>query len=500
MVYKNKISPSLVLRVLCTGFLFGIFISSFVFRDDGSVSVIALSISIIGATLIAFFCFRKLQLDLITLMLVLVAALLTGFYLFSISFPTDKSVASITGDNVRVEGTVLHVKRTDTKQQLRLDYLTINDASYEDRILVFSPLFPRLQYGDRVAVRCDLQAPEPFDGFAYDKFLATKGVYAICFTTSPPLVIDEDMGHPLKAILMQARNGTISVIDKTFGEPHGSLLAGLLLGEQRFTNAWDDLFLKTGTTHIVAASGYNVAVVTFVLFGLLASLGVRRQRAFTIIMFGILAYVFLAGAEAPVIRAGIMGSLVLLARQLGRSSTMLNVLLLTGSVMLFVSPLLLRYDVGFQLSIISTVALIYFSPYVDRGLEFIPKKYEIREALTATLTATFFTLPIVFLSFGRLAIIAPFVNLLILPVLPYTMVFGAVSVFGGIFSSSVGAFLSGPAWALLGYMLWVIKSMAELPFASFEIPPVLFVPLAILSTIIICLVWYRLSKKATKKS
>ncbi|MFH1632273.1 MAG: ComEC/Rec2 family competence protein [bacterium] len=488
-------TPSITLRTICIGFLVGIGFGSFAYVDDGSISSVAIIALLIIESAAGFFYLRRKQLDWITLGLILIAATLSGLYQYGESFPTAESIASIAGTTERIEGTVVHVKRTDSSQQLRLNDISVGEASYEDRVLVFSPLFPRFEYGDRVTVRCNLDAPEPFEGFDYDRFLAAKKIYATCFTYSSPMIVEEDQGHPVKAVLMQARTRTIDIIDSTFGEPHGSLLAGLLLGEQRFTDAWDELFLKTGTTHIVAASGYNVAVVTFVLFGLLASFGVRRQHAFSILMAGIIAYIFLAGAEAPVIRAGIMGALVLVARQLGRSSTMINVLLLTGSAMLYVNPRLLIDDVGFQLSIVSTVALIYFAPHVDRRLKFIPEKFQIRESIVATLAATFFTLPIIFLSFGRLAIIAPFVNLLILPVLPFTMAFGAVAVAGGIIGSTVGSFLAGPAWALLGYMLWVVKSMAALPFSAFEIPPVLLIPLAILSTLIIALVWRRLSRR-----
>jgi competence protein ComEC len=267
-------------------------------------------------------------------------------------------------------------------------------------------------------------------------------------------------------VLARVHDGVVEKIDKTFGDPHAALLAGLLLGDQRFSDAWEEKFQATGTTHIVAASGYNVTVVSFILFGFLVYFGVRRQQAYGILLVGIIAYVFLAGGDAPVVRAGVMGSLVLTSKQLGRKTTMTNVLLLAAVLMLIPEPRLLRDDVGFQLSMLATIGLIYFAPTVDKWFSFVPKTFTLRESLSATVAATIFTLPIILFSFGNLSLVSPIANLLILPVIPYAMAFGAIALVIGFVSAPVGALAAGPAWALLTYVLWVIESLASLPFVN----------------------------------
>ena len=481
--------------------MLGILAASYIYAFDGSISPVVVMVTVMTAAAGAFFYFRQFRSDhRLLLSLIALAGLLLGLLIYGLSFPSINSVAYVTGSDARLSGTVVKARVAGSYQQLMLDEILLDDHARQDRLLVFAPLFPELRYGDRIVLPCELEAPEPYEGFRYDRFLASKDIYATCFTHDAPLRIATDQGNPVKAVLMDLRGGIIESIDKTFGEPHGSLLAGLLLGEQRFTEEWEEAFLQTGTTHIVAASGYNVSVVMFVAFGILTYLGIRRQRAFGFLLTAIVAYMMLAGAEAPVVRAGIMGVLVLISRQLGRKSAMTNVLLLTAAGMLFINPRLLRDDVGFQLSMLSTVALIYFAPYLGQRFKFIPEAYTIRESLTATLSATLFTLPVVFLNFARLSVVGPFANLLILPLVPYAMWFGGLAVLLGFAWQSLGAIMSGPAWALLSLILWVAESMAALPFSSFELPQLAIYPLAIISSCLIVILWKRFSSATVQPS
>lgn len=466
-------------------------VASFLFSFDGDFSPAIL----IGICFVIFagsiFLFRRFfGFDRILLSAFVLIGFLLGIFAYSLSFPSAQSVAHLTGDSVRVEGVVVHAGPSSSGQKLTLSQLWIDDVSAKDRIVMYVPAFPDWSYGDRIVSRCTLEAPESFDGFAYDRYLAARNVYATCFVRSAPVKIAAGEGGAIKGSLMTAREAIISHMDQTFGEPHASLLAGLILGEQRFREEWEEAFVATGTTHIVAASGYNVAVVTMILSVFLFSVGVKRGQAFTLLVVGIVVYVFLAGAEPPVVRAGIMGMLILLSHQSGRKTSMLNILLLTAVVMLVVNPRLLRDDVGFQLSMLSTVALIYLAPALEKKFSFIPKGFGLRESFTATIAATLITLPIVFLSFQQLSLISPLTNLLVLPVIPYAMAFGALATAVSFLApTAIASVFAGPAWALLSLVLVITSTMAEIPFAHIQIAPTLLYPLAGASVMIIYFVW-----------
>ena len=222
--------------------------------------------------------------------------------------------------------------------------------------------------------------------------------------------------------------------------------------------------VNTGTLHIVAASGFNVMIVASVLMKTFAKL---LPRGWAIVggVVGIVVYVLLSGASASVVRAGIMGSLTLMAYYLGRPAEARRLLWVTGAIMLLINPLLIL-DIGFQLSFAATAGLLYIEPGMQElqgsvlckkpknslqrtdpcnGIQMILANY-----LYPTLAATIATLPIILWHFGRVSWISPLVNVLVLPIVPLIMGMCALTLIGG----QVVAWLTYP---LLAYMVWVIK-------------------------------------------
>ncbi len=378
------------------------------------------------------------------------------------SGPDADSVARLVGSERTVEGTIVLRDTSEDGQRLTLGALVVDGVPASDRVLASVPLEPRLAPGDRIALSCALRQPEAFDSFAYDRYLAARNVYATCRTFGEPFVVALAFDTSWRTAMLRSREAMIARIESAFGEPHAALLSGLLFGTSRFSDAWNERFAMTGTSHLVAASGYNVAVVSSLLLTTLISLGLWRRHAFALILVGLAAYAVLAGAEPPVVRAAVMGALVVVARQTGRRTTMRNIFLLAVAVMLAHEPRLLRDDVGFQLSVAATAGLLVWARPLERKLTFITPFLGVRAALAATLAATASTLPILVTSFGRLSLVAPIANLLVLPMVPFAMGLGA-------FGAAFGSAAAWPAWLLLTTMLEVIALLARVPFAAFAV-------------------------------
>ena len=250
--------------------------------------------------------------------------------------------------------------------------------------------------------------------------------------------------------------------DVIYGEPRSTLLAGLLFGEQGFDARWEERFVETGTMHVVAASGYNVYVVVVLVSGCLFWCGIDRQRAFMFILISIVGYVMFAGGEAPVVRAGVMGVLALLGRFIGRKTSMSVVILFAVSLMLLFNPRLMRDDVGFQLSVLSTIGLVYVAPWMSARLKWVPERFEVRESVVCTLSSTMMALPVIVVSFGMPHVVSIPANVFLLPMIPYAMGFGAA----GVVIDGVHSGLALPvvmvAEAGLDWMLLVVRFMYEL--------------------------------------
>ncbi len=391
--------------------------------------------------------------------------------------PGANSIANEVGKNVVVEGRIIGADLKDDGVTYTVDLLSIEAPSNpgrDDRILIDAPISSVGKIGDRIRASCALEEPQPFDGFAYDRFLAAKSIYAICRVSYAPFTF-APAGPSMSDTFYMGIGAIHAFVDQRIRsilpEPQATLLLGLLMGENSFSETWKTAFRETGTSHIVAASGYNVAVVADLALILLVTLGLYRRQAYPIVVLMIGGFVIIAGAGAAVIRAGVMGVLALTSRHIGRHTSPRNIIALTVAVMLLVEPRLLRDDVGFQLSISATIGLIVLTDRIAPILKRIPTSFGVRESLASTFAATISTLPITLVSFGSLSVVAPFVNMLVLPFIPFAMAFGTGSIFISSIVPQIGVWIALPAWTALVTMTGIIGAFARIPFASVPIPP-----------------------------
>lgn len=226
------------------------------------------------------------------------------------------------------------------------------------------------------------------------------------------------------------REKLVRVYRQQLPEPEAGLVAGVVLGfKSSLDKGFQQELIKTGTVHVVVASGYNVVIVGSVVFNILIYFMKRFRATMGAILF-MAFYAVLAGGEPPVTRAVIMGGLVFIAKAVGRPSATGWLLFLAAFLMLMVQPSLLT-SVSFQLSVAATVGLVYVEPLIREFFEGMVLKYRPMKAvleteLVPTLAAQVTTTPIIFWYFGRISLISPLVNVLVLPLVPLMMGLGAV--------------------------------------------------------------------------
>lgn len=297
------------------------------------------------------------------------------------------------------------------------------------------------------------------------------GVYRTLVPIVPGIgpVLDSLGRQNAVAFFLGLRDAVAHQLALILPEPHASFVSGLLLGGSSALSY--DLrsdFVRTGTSHILAASGFNVSLFSLVLLGWLLQSPLGRKRGLVVTFLLLVAYVCIAGATAAVVRAGVMASLVLVGHVVRRKPFLPNVIALTAALMLLVDPRLLT-DVGFQLSFVATVAILYVAPRMEPWFAFVPETFELRDALVGSLAAILLTLPIVIWHFGSVSIVAPFVNLLILPLVPLMMAISIVGLVVSILSPSLALFVMLPVWALSSVSLHIVSWYAALPFASVSV-------------------------------
>jgi len=377
--------------------------------------------------------------------------------------------------DIVLTGVVLN--EPDIRDKVQKLEIKINDST----VLVTATRYPDFQYLDKIKIVGKLKTPGIDDdggGQSYKNYLMKDGIYSVVDFPKIELV-GKEKPNTLQVVysgILWFKQKLRESIRKNYLPPQSSILEGTILGDNGVMSS--DLKNKlniTGLRHIIAVSGTHVVILTSIIISALLAIGISRNKSFYITIIFICLYVILTGMVPSGIRAGIMGGLFLLAQKLGRQANSSRIIVLAGAIMLLQNPLLLVYDIGFQLSFLAVLGLIYFEPLIRTFLNFAAqaifnlKIEEKKEAFLSMFTTTFaaqiFTLPIMIFNFGNISWIAPITNILILPIVYYLMLFGFLSSFIGILSSTLGWILSVPCYLLLSYFIWVINFFGQ-PWAA----------------------------------
>jgi competence protein ComEC len=181
-------------------------------------------------------------------------------------------------------------------------------------------------------------------------------------------------------------------------------------------------------------------------------------------------FVIMTGAEASIIRATLMACIGLGATLFGREYIAKQALILSLLVIILYDPYLLLHDVSLHLSFLATAGIIYIREPCKNLLQKIIKNFSFfTETFATTCAAYLATLPYIMHTFGSVSVYALFSNMLVVPLVPFSMLLTCVVVVASYISQPL-AFLVGYADTLLiKVMLIVAESVKRLPYASYSI-------------------------------
>ncbi len=396
-------------------------------------------------------------------------------------------LARLNGDDqhavwATVEGVVVgypDVRDVRTFYRVRAEKITIGQETraVTGELLAQAPRFPEYGYGDRLLVTGQLQTPPILDDFDYQAYLARQGIHSLMRRVRVERVARGE-GAAFWNALYGLRSRGSALLNRVLPEPAAALANGMTLGiESGIPPDVDEAFKATGTSHVIVISGSNIALFSGVLMGLASRVFGKRRAALPVIAV-ILAYVLLVGADSAALRAGIMGSLYVVALALGRGSTAFVSLFTASLIMTAVNPLAL-WDVGFQLSFMATLGLTLFAPTLQGRFErllmrWLPRQQMkpvqgfLNDALILTLAAQVTTLPLIVHYFGRLSVVSLAANFLILPVQPPILMGGIATLAAGLIWEPLGRVAAVIPWLFLTYTTAVVRLAASVPFASVD--------------------------------
>jgi competence protein ComEC len=330
-------------------------------------------------------------------------------------------------------------------------------------------------YGDTLRLRGSLKTPPENEDFSYRDYLAAQHIHSYMSSAEVTVLPGRD-GSPIYAALYEFKEKALTNIYRMFPDPESSLMAGILLGvDTGLTQELQQAFKNTGTAHIIAISGFNISIIAglFVTF-FSRFLGPRRGTLLAVIV--IIFYTILVGGDAAVVRAAIMGSLALFAKQVGRRQAALNTLLAVAMFMCLWNPLYL-WDVGFQLSFFATLGLILYADPFSQFANGIITKYVpvsagekfaelFSEFVLLTLAAQVTTIPIMAYHFQRISLVSFLANPFILPAQPAVMILGGLAVLLSFVWFPLGQIAAWITWPFVIYTIRMVEIFDRVPHGT----------------------------------
>ncbi len=370
----------------------------------------------------------------------------------------------------------------DTRQRMVVDVehlqMDTNSRPVQGLVRVTTGSLARYGYGQPVELVGRLAAPGQFDSFDYRAYLARQGVHSVMVDPQIRVLDGPRRGAWWKRQVYALRGRGETVIQRTLSEPYAALANGILLGiDAGVPDRLDEAFQRTGTSHVLVISGSNVALLAGAMTALWGRL-VGRRRAWLPTLLTIALYAVLVGGDAAVVRAAIMGGLVVAAHGLHRHSFALVSLAAACWVMTVATPLAL-WDVGFQLSAAATAGLIVLMPrmtaFIRRAIPAAEKGTIPRglvngllmDGVASTIAASIMVTPLLAYHFGRVSVLGLVANLLIVPVQPWVMTAGSAGVVAG--AMGLLPVAQGLIWTArlgLAWTVQVVDRMADLPGAE----------------------------------
>lgn len=295
--------------------------------------------------------------------------------------------------------------------------------------------------------------------------------------------------------IWQLRHHISDRLAQTLPEPYASLATGLLTGAGNGFDATFKTQLQTsGTSHLVAVSGYNMTIVALMVSRFGNRFG--RHTGIFISFITILGYYLLTGMSPAVARGALFTAILLWVRFLGRPVAMTRIVLLTACLMVFFWPLGMVYSLSWQLSFLAFSGILIIGPLLlPRMIKFFGSS--IGTALAETLGAQIPVLPLITYTFGTVSLISPLTNIVVLSLTPYAMFITALQAVGAIIAIPIGNILAWVSYPILWLIVSIIEASSRVPFAAIRIEsfsPVWCLAIYALLLAIGGFIWYRTGK------
>ncbi|MHB8905301.1 MAG: DNA internalization-related competence protein ComEC/Rec2 [Melioribacteraceae bacterium] len=390
--------------------------------------------------------------------------------------------------NVKIDGTI---NRIELKREGRINLYLISNSvkikeeSYLEKINLLcsiyddnkktDKLFSELSVGNTISLKGTLQQPrsERNPGeFDYEKYLNSKGISGIVnvYNTDSVKFISKDVSA-IKNTIFQIRKKIDEQISLLHNKTTGALLRGLILADRSLIDYQiNDYFINAGVVHVLSVSGLHVGYIVLIFLVLFNRFNIYTRYLLTFI--GLLFYMIITGADAPVFRSTVMALVLLAAPLTGRDYNSLNSLSFSALIILLISPKEL-FNPSFQLSFSAILSLIIIYPPLKRfidNLHIKPKALNwIIVFCMTSIAAQLGTLPFTLTYFHRLSVSALLANFIVIPASGAIVALGIISIVIGSLSLWIGSVIASANELLTYFTYWFVQLLGKKEYSYITI-------------------------------
>ncbi len=331
-------------------------------------------------------------------------------------------------------------------------------------LLRISDTTTSLQRGDRLEFTgriYPLQSTGSSATFDYRRYLNLKGVFGIVYLpTLLDVRIDKGNHYSVFPLVDNLRNKIREYLYTDLSPSSAAMATGFLIGETRnIPTEVYQRFRDSGTLHLLAVSGSNVAIVLLFFLVLMRPLSLTAGRRAAVLVSIIVLFTLLSYEEPSVVRASIMAMMVITAGLLQRRYSLNNIIAATAVIILLFDPAQL-FDVGFQLSFVTAWGLIIVLPVMADFFKPVRNRWWYRWLvfpLMVSVVAQICSMGIIVYYFGRVPLISPLANLVIVPLVSVAVVGVLVLLLAHFILPLLGAFFG----SFLNLLLTLIAVLVQ---------------------------------------
>ena len=416
-------------------------------------------------------------------------------------YPSANDISHLLKNNVvnsiKITGSIISEIRLNRRENLQF-WLEVKEFSLKNlpteksagKLYVTLPNLAENQVypGQKITVKGLLYRPRRANNpnaFDFANYLARQGAFA---GLKGEIIIDKK--SPTWGV-WQIRQRIVEAQIQGIGQEKGTLLSSITLGRQavNLPAKITDLFIKTGLAHILAASGFHVAILLGFVLTITRNLSPKQQ--FIIAITILIIYGTLTGLQPSVLRAILMGIGALIGLLYNRQVNSLGSLLLAATILLLWQPLWI-WDLGFQLSFLATLGLIITVPLLKNKIDYFPNL--IAEPIAISLAATLWTMPLLMFTFNSIALYSIPINIITTPLVTLISLGGVFTAFLGLIYPPLGSISASILYYPLELLLQITTFFSLLPFSTYSTGKL---SLGVMLIIYICLtlicfnIWFR---------